>query len=160
MARYCSVTEVRRYLPIAVVIEGENPNPNPRNPQAESLETSDIEAFIDDACGYIDSELGSIYSVPLRMTNMDGNVVYPPPIPTIAARYAAKLIFEQRLSGADQQSGEFVKKHYEEALRDLNGVVTGSRRLIGQFGQIGVRFARAAWYGIPPMPAKETPDKP
>ena len=160
MARYCTTADVRRYLPRAVVIQGENPTPNPRNTRPESLETTDIESFIDDACSYINTELGSIYMVPLHMTNMDGDVVFPPPIPSITARLAAKLIWEQRLSGADQQAGEFVQNHYKEALRELNGIVTGSRRLMGQFGQVGVRFTRASWFGIPPMPAKEVPDKP
>ena len=160
MARYCSAADVRRYLPRAVVIEGENPTPNPRNPRPESLDTDDVNAFIDDACMYIDSELGSIYVTPLHKTNMDGTAVYPPPIPSIAARLAAKFIFEQRLSGTDQQAGEFVNNHYTQALRELNGVVTGSRRLLGQNGQTGSRFARAAWFGIPPMPAKEVPDEP
>jgi len=157
--RYCSAEDVRRYLPRNIVVEGENASPNPRNPRPETLDIDTINEFIEDACDYIDTEIGTIYNVPLQKTNIGGSVQYPPPIPSIAARLAAKFIFEQRLSSSDTQQGEFINNHYNQALRELNGVVTGTRRLIGQLGQMGNRFTRSAWHGIPPMPSREPPDR-
>lgn len=154
---YSTVDDVKLYLSEAVTTEGSNPTPSFYNPNPESLLNIDIENYIDQADQYINGELGAIYMVPLKMVNMGGIVSFPMPIPSISARIAAKFIWEQRLTGADKASGEFVENHYKQAMVELNELVRGNRRLFGQNGQMGSRFSRASWHHIPPYPSKEPP---
>lgn len=155
---YASVSDVQLYLTDAISIEGDNPTPSMLDPNPESMEELDVLAYINQAAQYIDSEISAIYMVPLKKVNMGGIVYYPPPIPSIAARLAAKFIWEQRLTGAEKGDGDkFIENHYKQALLELNEIVRGNRRLMGQNGQLGSRFSKASWHHIPPYPAKEPP---
>lgn len=154
---YATSDEVKFYLADAVSTEGDNPLPSFLNPNPESILDVDLENYISQADQYINAELGSIYMVPLKKVNMGGLVSFPPPIPSISARLAAKFVWEQRLTGADKASGEFVENHYKQAMLELNEIVRGNRRLFGQNGQMGSRFSRASWHQISPYPAKEPP---
>lgn len=156
---YCTNADVRRFLPRGVVVEGENPTPSSRNPNAESLQIEDLAEYISQADMYINGELAAIYEVPLKKVNLGGHVGYPPPIPSISARLAAKFVFEQRLSGADRQVGDFNKGIYDQAMLELNAVIRGNRRLMGQNGNLSSRFSRSAWHPIPPNPVKDPPEK-
>lgn len=156
---YCTNADVRRFLPRPVIIEGENPTPSARNPNAETLTLADLAEYIEQADEYINSKINAIYEVPLKKVNIGGTVKYPSPIPLISARLAAKLIFEQRLSGSDRQPGEFPKAIYDQAILDLNAVVRGNSRLLGQGSNISSRFARSSWHSVPPNPVKDPPDK-
>ena len=64
--KYCSVQDVKQYLPKNIVIEGQNPDPNPFNPAPETLPSINIEFFIEQACIEIDAALAAIYDVPLN----------------------------------------------------------------------------------------------
>ncbi len=154
---YSTNNEVKIYLADAVKTEGSNSSPSFLDPNPESILDSEIDAYIDQADQYINAELGSIYMVPLKKVNMGGLVSFPPPIPSISARLAAKFIWEQRLTGADKASGDFVENHYKQAMVELNELVRGNRRLFGQNGQMGSRFSRSSWHQISPYPAKEPP---
>ena len=56
MARaYCTVADVKKYLPQNIITEGQNPDPNPFNPSPETLPVVNIEFFIEQACIQIDS---------------------------------------------------------------------------------------------------------
>ena len=55
MARaYCTVADVKKYLPQNIITEGQNPDPNPFNPSPETLPVVNIEFFIEQACIQID----------------------------------------------------------------------------------------------------------
>lgn len=161
---YSEVNDVKFYLAKAISTEDSNPTPSFLNPNPESIlngdddtEVGSIKGFISQADQYINGELSSIYMVPLKKVNTGGLVGYPAPIPSISARLAAKFIWEQRLSGADKASGDFIENHYKQAMIELNELVRGNRRLFGQNGQMGSRFSRASWHQIPPYPGKEPP---
>lgn len=160
---YAEVNDVKFYLADAVSTENSNPvsffNPNPESIMDGNLGTDvgTINGYIAQADQYINGELSAIYMVPLKKVNTGGVVAYPAPIPSISARLAAKFIWEQRLTGADKAGGDFVENHYKQAMTELNEIVRGNRRLLGQNGQMGSRFSRASWHHIPPYPAKEPP---
>lgn len=156
---YCTVDDVQIFLPRAIRVEGSNPTPSPRDPNPESLLDTEVEGFIDQADQYINGRIGAIYDVPLRKANMGGILGYPPPIPSISARLAAKFIWQKRLAGADRETGDFVEKHYQEAMEELNDVLRGHVRLQVQDSWRAKRFAPSTWYGIPPSPVKLHPDK-
>jgi len=155
---YCTASDVKLYLNEAVSVEGDNPSPDFLDPNPESLSSIDLAGYIETADQYINGQIGSIYMVPLKKHNMGGVVSYPPPISTISARLAARYVWMERLTGADKGSGgDLIEKHYTEALRELNEILNGNRRLNGQSGQVGERFTRSSWHGVPPRPSKETP---
>jgi len=156
---YCTVAEVKLYLAQALSVEGDNPTPSFLDPNPESLTLIDIDSYIGQASQYIDGELSSIYMVPLKKLNQGGLVSYPPPVPSIAARIAAKFIWEERLTGADKAGGDFIENHYKQATATLNEIVRGNIRIIGENGQLGSRFSRAPWHQVPPYPAKEPPQQ-
>ena len=111
MARaYCTVADVKKYLPQNIITEGQNPDPNPFNPSPETLPVVNIEFFIEQACIQIDSALSTIYDTPLKNINFGGDINYPPPVPTIAALLASQMIWEQRLQGVDAQRSESQKE--------------------------------------------------
>lgn len=158
MIRYSTTDDVKIYLSEAVKTEDTEPaSPYFLDPNPVSLYDTDIELYIAQADQYINGEIGTIYMVPLKMVNMGGVVSFPSPIPSISARLAAKFIWEQRLTGADKAGGEFIENHYKQAMAELNEIVRGNRRLIGQNSQMGSRFSRSSWHHIPPYPAKEPP---
>ena len=57
---YCSVSDVKQYLPPNVVTEGDNPVPNFRNPTPEPASNIDIDFFIQQASAEIDANLDTI----------------------------------------------------------------------------------------------------
>ena len=90
MARlYCSKEDVKKYLPPNIVVEGDNPSPNYRNPTAESVFNIDIDYFVQQASDEIDGALATQYDIPLKQVNFDGEIMYPRPIPEIVAILSA-----------------------------------------------------------------------
>jgi hypothetical protein len=66
MARsYCSVNDLKKYLPPNVVVEGDNPTPNYRNPAPETAANIDLEYYINQASSEIDANLAVHYDIPL-----------------------------------------------------------------------------------------------
>ncbi len=157
---YCSTSDVTRYLPPEVVVEGDNPTPDPFDSAQETVQLDDITEYIVQADQIINGQLSTIHIVPLRQVNFGGTVGYPHPIPQISARIAAKLLWERALSGADRQHGEFIMTHYAQAMDQLQDVLTGHVRLLGHEGQMGSVFSRSSWHSVPPSPAREAPDFP
>ena len=140
---YSSTTDVRKYLPRAIVIEGENPTPDPWDPSPESLITTDLVDYINKADNLIDSMVSSIYLTPLQAVNMGGDIVFPPPISEISAIYAAYMIFQERLSGSEKAAGEFTEKMYNWAENELRKIVARHYKLFGQdqlFGHTTIKF--------------------
>lgn len=154
---YCTASDVKIYLNDAVSVEGDNPTPDFLDPNPESITTIEVNSYISAADQYINGQISAIYMVPLKKYNMGGIVSYPPPIPSISARLAARYIWMERLTGADKASGDFVENHYQEALLELNEILNGQRRLQGQRNQLGERFTRSNWHGVPPKPSDEAP---
>jgi len=157
---YCSVSDVKRFLPKAVTVEGITPSPpNVLNPNPVSLSDTDISGFIALADSDINSRLSGVYDVPLKKVNMGGTVQFPPPIPMISARFAAMLIFQQRLSGAERQDAEWVKENFNRATDEMLDIEGGRQRLAGQYSTRAARFVKSDWFPIPPWPSKFPPEK-
>ena len=157
---YCTVDDVHIFLPKAIRVEGDNPSPDPRDPNPESLTDAEAEGFIEQADQYINGRIGAIYDVPLKKSNVGGTLSYPHPIPSISAPFAAKFIWQKRLAGADRETGNFVERHYQEAMEELNDVLRGHVRLMGQDSWKSKRFAPGSWYGSAgPSPVKLQPEK-
>lgn len=153
--QYCSVQDVKQYLPKNIVIEGQNPDPNPFNPSPESLPSINIEFFIEQACIEIDSALATIYDVPLKKINFGGDVQYPPPIRNIAALLASQMIWEQRLQGTDSQRSEAQKDREKWAKDELTLIQNGERRLLIQRSTRSNRYIRNTAIDMPKNPVKD-----
>lgn len=145
---YCSVSDVKQYLPPNVVTEGDNPVPNFRNPTPESASNINIDFFIQQASAEIDANLATIYDVPLKQVNMGGDVSYPHPIPVICAILAAQMYYMQALQGSDAQYSEAQKVRFDFAQNQLVRVQNGEIRLFGQRNLRGDRFVRSTLRGI------------
>jgi len=157
---YSSTTDVKRFLPKAVTTEGLTPSvPNVLHPSPVSLTDLEIASFIALADSDINSRLSGVYDVPLKKVNMGGLVQYPPPIPLISARFAAMLIFQQRLSGAERQDAEWVKENFNRATDEMLDIESGRQRLAGQYSTRSSRFVKSDWFPIPPWPSKFPPDR-
>lgn len=155
MARlYCSKEDVKKYLPPNVVVEGDNPSPDYRNPTPESVYNIDIDYFVDQACDEVDGALATQYDVPLKKVNFDGDIIYPRPIPEIVAILAAARIFDQKLQGVDRQSSEAIKERIKWAYDQLYKLQNGELRIYGNRNTRGDRFVRAPLRGVPRNPAE------
>ncbi len=155
MARlYCSVSDVKQYLPDNIIVEGTNPTPSPRNPSPDSLKNTDMKFFIEQACDHIDASLGTMYDVPLQKVNVGGEVKYPGNIPAIAALFTADLIYRRRLKGADRQMSETIKDEIEWAKQEMQSLQNGERQLFGQRNTVGSRFVRGTLHNITRNPAE------
>ena len=156
---YCTTTDVLKYLPKSIVVQGTNPTPNPRNPSPETLpvstapDSASIADFIQQACQVIDASLGTQYDVPLKKVNQGGDVGYPNPVSMLAAIMAADLIFEQRLLGADRQRSESEKQRSEWVQEQIAAIQNGELRLFGQRSTRGSRFVRNTLNTVPHNPA-------
>jgi hypothetical protein len=160
MARaYCNIDDVKQYLPPNVVTEGDNPNPNFRNPAPETAKNLDLDFFIQQASQDIDANLATIYDVPLKQVNIGGEVAYPYPIPVICAILAAQMYYSQALQGADKQFSEAQKERFDFAQNQLVRIQNGEIRLFGQRNTRGDRFVRATLRGIPSNPRKNGESK-
>jgi len=140
---YSGAEDIRQYLPRAVIIEGENPTPDPWDPRPEGLTSNDLAAYIAQSDRLIDAMVGSIYTTPLQKKNMGGELVYPPPIQEISAIYTAYMIFQQRLSGSEKAAGEFTEKMYNWAENELRKIMLRHYELFGQdqlFGSTTFKF--------------------
>jgi len=156
MARaYCNTDAVKQYLPPNVVTEGQNPNPNFRNPAPETAANVDLDFFIGQASAQIDANLATIYDVPLKQMNIGGEVSYPHPIPVICAVLAAQSYYSQALQGADKQFSEAQRDRYDNAMNELVRIQNGEIRLFGQRNTRGDRFIRGSLRGIPNNPRKD-----
>lgn len=155
MARsYCTVNDVKKYLPPNITTEGSNPTPNFRNPAPETVKNIDAEFYIQQACDLIDAALASIYDVPLVQKNYGGEVSYPGNIPQIAAIWAAQLIYMQPLQGADRQYSEPQKERWDWAMNELVRIQNGEMPLRGQRSNRGDRFVRSTTRNAPNNPAE------
>ena len=155
MARaYCTVNDVKKYLPPNVVLEGENPVPNFRNPSPETPSNIDVDFFIQQASAEIDGNLATQYDVPLKQVNLGGEISYPHPLPVICAIMAANLFYAQGLQGADRQSSEIQKERFDWAMNELIRIQNGELRLFGQRNTRGDRFVRSTLRGVPVNPAE------
>ena len=155
MARaYCNTDAVKQYLPPNVVTEGQNPNPNFRNPAPETAANVDLDFFIGQASAQIDANLATIYDVPLKQMNIGGEVSYPHPIPVICAVLAAQSYYSQALQGADKQFSEAQRDRYDNAMNELVRIQNGELRLFGQRNLRGDRFVRSTLRGMPVNPAE------
>lgn len=157
--KYCSVADVKQYLPQNIVVEGQNPDPNPFNPSPETLPSINIDFFIEQACIQIDSALATIYDVPLKQINFGGEIGYPPPIRAVAALLTSQIIWEQRLQGTDSQRSESQKEREKWAQGELMLIQNGERRLMGQRATRGNRYIRNTALDIPKNPVKDGQSK-
>ena len=161
MARqYCSKEDVKKYLPPNIVVEGENPSPNYRNPTPESVLNIDIDYFIEQACDEIDGALASQYDTPLKKINIDGEISYPRPIQEISSILAAARIFEIPLQGADRQSSEFIKNRSIWAYDQIFKIQNGEMRIYGNRNTRGSRFVRSTIQNVPKNPSEGGRSKP
>jgi len=153
MAKYCTASDVQRYLPINIIVQGDNSSPNPFNPEPESVTIDDIEDYIQDASDRIDGALSTIYDIPLKKINQGGIVAYPHAITNICAILTSQMLFERRLQGADRQRSESQKEREKWAESELMLIQNGERRLVGQRPTRGSRFVRGTLWDMPKNPS-------
>ena len=157
---YCTAADVKRWLPKAITTEGTATNPpNINHPNPVSITNLEIEAYIRLADSDINSRLSAVYDVPLKKTSTGGVVKYPDPIPLISARFAAMLIFQERLTGAERQDAAWVPENFDKAMNELMYIQGGHQRLENQDSTRSQRFARSDWFNVPPYPSKFPPEK-
>jgi len=155
MARlYCSKEDVKKYLPPNVVVEGDNPTPDYRNPTPQSVFNIDLDYFVQAASDEVDGALATQYDVPLKKVNFDGEVNYPNPITEIVAIFAAARIYEQKLQGADRQMSDAIKERNKWAYEQLYKLQNGELRIYGNRNTRGSRFVRSPLQGVPRNPAE------
>ena len=155
MARsYCSINDLKKYLPPNVVVEGDNPTPNYRNPAPETAANIDLEYYINQASSEIDANLAVHYDIPLKQVNLGGEVSYPNPIPVICAIMAANLFYAQGLQGADRQFSEAQKDRFDWAMNELIRIQNGEMRLFGQRNTRVDRFVRSTLRAVPINPTE------
>jgi phage gp36-like protein len=155
MSEYCNVNDVKRYLPSAIVVEGNNPTPDPFDPNPENMKVIDIEQYIVDASSRIDMALSTMYDTPLKKINEGGIKDFPGAIRNICSILASQMIFEKELQGADRQRSESQKEREKWAEGELLLIQNGERRLKGQRCTRGSRFVRGTLYDIVKNPAVE-----
>lgn len=154
MTLYCTVDDVKIYLPNNLVVEGENPDPDPYNPEPESVQTINLEFFITQACQRINAQIRTIYDVPLKKVNQGGEKGFPDPIPAIAAILTAQMVYEQKLQGAEREQSEAQKRREDWAEGALLQVQNGEIVLEGQRRTRSSRFVSNTLYGAPKNPAE------
>jgi len=152
---YSTKESVRRYLPKAIILEGENTDPHPFDPRPLSVTDDHIEYYIAQADNMIDARLASIYDVPLRHINLGGHIAYPPIIEFISAVLAAWMIWQRQLSGTDKASSDFIEKMYSNAQTELDNILNGYTRLNNQNAYIINRTISADLLSGPYSPVKE-----
>jgi hypothetical protein len=149
---YCTESDVRKYLPPNVTVEGDNPTPDFRNPSPETVQIEDIEYFIESVSRYIDSMLGSLYDVPFKRINLGGEIDFPRPIKLVASIYAAQEIYKQKLQGVDSNYSEAQQARAKYAEGILVDIQNGEIRLYGNRGNRGDRFVKSTLRGAPKNP--------
>lgn len=153
MARlYCSKEDVKKYLPPNIIVEGDNPSPNYRNPTPESVYNIDLDYFIEQVSDEVDASLATQYDVPLKKVNFDGEIDYPRPILEITSILAASRIYEQKLQGADRQMSDAIKERTKWAYEQLYKLQNGELRIYGNRNTRGDRFVRTPLRGVPRNP--------
>ena len=152
---YSAKSDVRLFLPRALVLQGENPTPNPRDPRPESLLDTDMNSYITMADSIINGRLATIYDVPLRKANIGGIVDYPYPIRMISAVFSAWMIWQQRLSGSEKAASEFVERMYKIATQQLDNIENKRIRLRGQDSYTVSRTVRNDLWAAPMSASKE-----
>jgi hypothetical protein len=156
MARaYCNTDDLKQYLPPNVLLEGDNPRPNFRNPSPETGTNYNLDFFIQQASAEIDAVLSTLYDVPLLQTNSGGEVGYPPIIVTICAILSSQSYYSQALQGSNNQFSEAQKDRFEWAMNELIRIQNGEIRLFGQRSTRGDRFVRSTIRGVPTNPRKD-----
>ena len=145
---YCTSTDVRRLLPDAVVIEGENTTPSITNPRPESIKIVEIDWYIEQADSIINAKLAAIYDIPLRKSNIGGLIStrsnYGHPALT------TYLIMTQRLSAGDRaESSKYVIDLYTRAQEVLDHVLNGNIRLMNQNSYTSHRTVKSDLFSIP-----------
>lgn len=152
---YCTIDDVKVYLPNNVIVEGTNPVPNPMNPEPDSVTTVNIEFYVKAAAQRINACLRTIYDVPLKKINQGGTIQFPDPVPFINAVLAAQMIYEQKLQGADREKSESQKSREENAEKTLTAIQNGELLLDGQRFTRSSRFVSNTLYPVPKNPAVE-----
>lgn len=153
MARlYCSKEDTKKYLPPNIIIEGENPSPNYRNPTPQSVYNIDLDYFIEQASDELDAALATQYDVPLKKINFDGEVLYPKPVIEIVAILSAVRIYERVLQGSDKQMSEALIKRLEWTYNQMDRIQNGEIRLYGNRNTRGSRFVRSTIQNVPKNP--------
>ena len=155
MARlYCSKEDVKKYLPPNIIIEGDNPNPDYRNPTPESVYNIDLDYFVEQACDELDGALATQYDVPLKKVNFDGEIIYPKPVQEIVSILAAARIYERVLQGADRQYSESMKGRDTWAYDQMARLQNGELRIYGNRNTRGDRFVRSTIRNVPKNPTE------
>ena len=150
---YCTVDDIQTILPNKVVI---GTNLTERN---VNILQSDVEFYMEEAAGIIDSYLSSIYHTPLRMVKIPdystgtlSDPVYPNPIPLINARLSAAKIYDEVISaGQEPNVSEWGKNQRSLAFDDLAQIQSGSIFIRGQV-YTGKRFVRHELHDMPRVP--------
>lgn len=148
---YCTTTDVEQYLPENMHLE-DTTQPTFGAPSGDNISSSTVEFYIEEASRHIDASLSTQYDVPLKQTNVAGQIQYPVPVPQITAILAAQLIYEKEMQGADKQSSDTIKERFKFAMNMLKAIQNGERRLIGIRHTIGSRFVTDTLWNAPNNP--------
>lgn len=143
---YCTVENVKKILPrnITRVLDQRNRHSQP------VITEDDIADYIRRAQVEIDGELSTLYATPLnRIVEVDTRLktrttthIYPDPIPFIAQRYAASMIYNERFTGDSHADGSvYGDRYYQQAQNKIKQILTGVIDLRGQ-RRIGWRYGR------------------
>lgn len=154
---YCTVENVKKILPrnITRVLDQRNRHSQP------IITEDDIADYIRRAQVEIDGELSALYATPLnRVIEVDGRLkartnthIYPDPIPFIAQRYAASMIYNERFTGdgGNIDGSVFGDRYYQQAQNKMKQILTGVIDLRGQ-RRIGWRYGRPESRNIKVIP--------
>lgn len=150
---YCTLDDVQTILPNKIVI-----GTNLTETNVNILE-DDVNFFIDQSAGIIDSYLSTIYHIPLRQIKVPdyengtfATAAYPNIIITINARLAAGKLYDEVISaGQEPNVSEWGKNQRALAFDDLTQIQSGAIFLRGQV-YTGKRFVRHELHDMPRVP--------
>lgn len=154
---YCTVENVKKILPrnITRVLDQRNRHSQP------VITEDDIGDYIRRAQVEIDGELSELYTTPLRrIVEVDLRLrtratshIYPDPIPFIAQRYAAAMIYNERFTGdgGNIDGSVFGDRYYQQAQNKMKQILTGVIDLKGQ-RRTGWRYGRPESRNIKVIP--------
>jgi len=156
MSRYCTVDDVKALLTKEIII-GDN------YLEGAHVITSEIEFYIDQSAGIIDSYISTIYRVPLIKYKepvdysaypIVFNEVYPFPSVLTNARLAAALVYDKLMSAEQTPNVSEVGQNFRSlAMDDLKLIQAGQIQLKNQVCA-GMRFARQELFDPSRMPSK------
>lgn len=155
MASYCTVVDVENILTSNVnigtnVLRGE-----------VNVTTANVEFWIAETAGVIDSYVSSLYRIPLilyKEPDFSQNPVtfterYPHPVILINARLAAANIYDKIIMANQEPNvSDWGKNQRSLAYDDLSQIQSGAIQLKGQV-YIGLRFVRQELRDAPRAPS-------